>query len=184
MAIRYLKQAAPRARGDDTATATRVTQLIAEIEATGEAGVRRLARELDGWSGDIVVAPELLRQAEKNLPESVKADIEFAHARVRDFALRQRDAMQEFEVELIGGLVVGQRLIPIANAGCYVPGGRYAHAASAIMSVCTARAAGVTHVAAATPPASEGGINPAVLYAIDLSGADAVLALGGVQAIA
>jgi sulfopropanediol 3-dehydrogenase len=184
MAIRYLKQKAPRSSKDDNAAAIRVAELIAEIEATGEVGVRRLAQQLDGWVGEIVVSQDVLRAAEKALPESIKEDIRFAHARVHDFALHQRDAMREFEVELIDGLITGQRLIPIANAGCYVPGGRYAHVASAIMSVCTARAAGVDHISAATPPVAGSGIEPAVLYALALSGADTVLALGGVQAIA
>src|SRR5262249_28006509 len=86
MALRYLKQNAPRSYQGDSATAARVAELIAEIEASGEVGVRRLARELDGWTGEIVVAQEMLRQAETRIPESVKEDIQFAHTRVRDFA--------------------------------------------------------------------------------------------------
>jgi len=92
--------------------------------------------------------------------------------------------MQEFETELSPGLVAGQRLIPVGTAGCYVPGGRYAHIASAIMSVTTARVAGVPNVIAVSPPHRDGGVHPAILYTAKLAGADTILALGGVQGIA
>ncbi len=92
--------------------------------------------------------------------------------------------MSEFEVELSEGLYAGQRLIPMQAAGCYVPGGRYSHVASAIMSVTTAKVAGVDHVIACSPPGREGGIHPAILYTLGLCGADTILNLGGVQGIA
>ena len=72
----------------------------------------------------------------------------------------------------------------LVRGGCYIPGGRYAHAASAIMSVGTAKVAGVGHIVAATPAQGAHGIHPAILFALELCGADTVLALGGVQAIA
>jgi sulfopropanediol 3-dehydrogenase len=103
---------------------------------------------------------------------------------VREFAQKQRDSCVEFETRLTTGLLAGQRLIPVTTAGCYVPGGRYAHAASAIMSICTARVAGVENVIAATPAHGKEGINPAILYAMELCEVDTVLAAGGVQGIA
>lgn len=184
MTVTYLKRASKTAETTDDDTQSTVTSMLAEIEAGGEAATRDFAAKLDGWQGDIVVGEESFKAAERDLPESVKDDIRFAHARIRDFAQRQRDSMQEFEVTLIDGLVAGQRLVPVTTAGCYVPGGRYAHAASAIMSVCTAKTAGVENVIAASPGKNEAGIHPAILYAMKLSGADQVLALGGVQAIA
>jgi sulfopropanediol 3-dehydrogenase len=84
----------------------------------------------------------------------------------------------------MSGLIAGQKLIPVNTAGCYVPGGRYAHAASAIMSVCTAQVAGVPNIVATSPAHKEAGVNPTILYAMQLCGAHTVLALGGVQAIA
>ena len=122
--------------------------------------------------------------AAKSVPRGVRDDIAFAHQRVRDFAQRQRDSLAEFEVELMSGLVAGQKLIPANTAGCYVPGGRYAHAASAIMSVCTAKVAGVPHIVATSPAHQDASMNPAILYTMQLCGANTVLALGGVQAIA
>ena len=158
--------------------------MLAEIESGGEAAARDYARKLDGWEGEIVAPEDWFSDAEKALSETVKGDLRFAHARVRDFALRQRDSQQAFEAELFDGLIVGQRLIPVTTAGCYVPGGRYAHAASAIMSVCTAKTAGVENIIAASPAKGDQRIHPAILFAMRLSGADTVLALGGVQGIA
>ncbi|MEC9152735.1 MAG: histidinol dehydrogenase, partial [Pseudomonadota bacterium] len=103
----------------------------------------------------------------------------------RLFAEKQKDSMQPFETELSPGLWAGQRLIPVNTAGCYVPGGRYAHVASAIMSITTAKVAGVENIIACSAPSQDrGGIHPAILYTMDLCGADHILALGGVQGIA
>jgi sulfopropanediol 3-dehydrogenase len=114
----------------------------------------------------------------------MRDDIRFARDRVQDFARRQRDSMHEFSAELLPGLVAGQRLIPCNTAGCYVPGGRYAHAASAIMSVGTAQVAGVKHIVATSPATKDHGVHPGILYAMKLCGAHTVLALGGVHAVA
>jgi len=114
----------------------------------------------------------------------VKRDIDFATAQVRRFALAQRESLREFSLELQPGLTVGQRLIPVNVAGCYVPTGRYAHIASAYMSIATAKAAGVPSVIACSTPYRGEGIHPQVLYAMQVAGADTILTLGGVQAIA
>jgi sulfopropanediol 3-dehydrogenase len=111
-------------------------------------------------------------------------DIEFATAQVRRFADAQRASIHEFAVELRPGLIAGQRLVPINVAGCYVPTGRYAHIASAYMSIATAKAAGVPTVVACSTPYKGEGIHPQVLYAMKVAGADVVMTLGGVQAIA
>jgi sulfopropanediol 3-dehydrogenase len=110
-------------------------------------------------------------------------DIRFAHDNVRRFAEAQRASMQDIETEVLPGLVAGHRNIPLQTAGCYVPGGRYAHIASAIMTATTARAAGVDNVIACSPPRGETGAHPAVIFALDVCGADTILNLGGVQGI-
>ncbi|MFN0303780.1 MAG: histidinol dehydrogenase [Burkholderiales bacterium] len=184
MPVEFLKKATPPVQAIDTATAETVRRILGEIEAGGERRVRELASEFDGWHGDIVVSEAEFVRAAASLSRGVKDDIAFARDRVQDFARRQRDSMHEFRAELLPGLVAGQRLIPCSTAGCYVPGGRYAHAASAIMSVGTASVAGVRNIIAATPAHKDAGINPAILYAMQLCGVHTVLALGGVQAVA
>ena len=136
-----------------------------DVESGGEQAARDYAVRFDHWKGDIVVAAADRERAVAGLPQKLKDDIAFAHDNVSRFADAQRAAILDTEVELMPGLVAGHRNIPVATAGCYVPGGRYTHLASAIMSVTTAKVAGVQHVIAACPPRPDVGINPAVLYA-------------------
>lgn len=184
MAINIVKKAdkTPATGEDDTRQI--VSNMLAEIEAGGEAVAADYARKLDGWEKDIIVPKEEISAAAASLSTQTRKDIEFAHARVKGFAEAQQASMSEFETELSPGLFAGQRLIPVSTAGCYVPGGRYAHIASAIMSVTTAKVAGVKHVIACSPTHKDRGIHPAILYAADLAGADTILAMGGVQGIA
>ena len=180
----YLKKSNPPVQKIDTETSETVQRMLAEIQAGGEEAVRRYARDFDGWHGDIVLGDDAIAKAEKALSDGVKQDIRYARDRVCGFAQLQRDSLHEFQSELRPGLIAGQKLIPVSTAGCYVPGGRYAHAASAIMSVGTAKIAGVPNVVATSPAHKDHGVNPAILYAMKLCGADHVLALGGVQAVA
>ncbi|MGH8697096.1 MAG: histidinol dehydrogenase, partial [Burkholderiales bacterium] len=132
----------------------------------------------------IVVTPDEVERRTRDIPAGVKRDIDFATEQVRAFALAQRASLREFSTELKPGLRAGQRLIPVNVAGCYVPAGRYAHIASAYMAIATAKAAGVPTVVAASTPFRGAGIHPQILYAMQVAGADVILTLGGVQAIA
>ncbi|NCQ25318.1 MAG: histidinol dehydrogenase, partial [Roseovarius sp.] len=113
-----------------------------------------------------------------------KADIAWAHDNIARFARAQRATAQDMTIELRPGLVAGQRQIPLQAAGCYVPGGRYSHIASALMSITTAREAGVPDITACSPPCGSQGIPDAMLHAMDLAGATRILTIGGVQGIA
>src|SRR6202163_4284230 len=184
MSVVHLKQAT-KTPETETGTARRVAaEMLAEIERGGEQAVRDYAVKLDRWTGDIVVTDEEVERRIRDIAPGVRRDIEFATDRVRRFAQAQRESIREFSMEVNPGLVAGQRLIPVNVAGCYVPTGRYAHIASAYMSIATAKAAGVPTVVAASTPYKGGGIHPQVLYAMQVAGADVVLTLGGVQAIA
>ena len=185
MAIEYLKKAEKTSATGEDETRRIVSDMLAEIEAGGEEAARAYGVKLDGWDGNIVVGPEDVERAAKQVSDQLKDDIKFAHERVRTFAEAQKASMSEFETELSPGLWAGQKLIPMQAAGCYVPGGRYAHVASAIMSITTAKVAGVENVIACSAPSQQrGGIYPAILYTMDLCGADHLLAMGGVQGIA
>ena len=182
--MQYLKKASKTPASGEDDTRQLVGRMLAEIETGGEDKVRQYARELDGWDGPILVSREQIDAAADRLSQQTKFDIEFAYQRVRAFAERQRETLVDFEVELSPGLFAGQKQIPMQAAGCYIPGGRYAHIASAIMSVATAKAAGVDYVVACSPPKPGVGIHPAIAYTANLCGADTILALGGVQGIA
>ncbi|MCP4128476.1 MAG: histidinol dehydrogenase [Gammaproteobacteria bacterium] len=185
MTIEYIKKAAKTSATGEDDTREIVIKMLRDIEEGGEEKALEYAKQLDGWEqGSPVVTREQIEAAKEKVPQQLKDDIQFAYDRVSGFARQQRDSMKEFEVELSPGLFAGQKLIPMTTAGCYVPGGRYAHIASAIMSVATAKVAGVENVIACSVPHGEDGVHPAILYAMDLAGADTILAMGGVQGIA
>jgi sulfopropanediol 3-dehydrogenase len=161
-----------------------VEAILAEVDAEGDAAVRRYSESFDGW------APESFRLGEEEIaacvaavPEQTLDDIRFAQEQIRGFALAQRAALSDVEVETLPGVVLGHRNIPVSSVGCYVPGGRYPMVASAHMSVVTAKAAGVPRVVACAPPV-HGAPHPAIVAAMHLGGADEILVLGGVQAVA
>ncbi len=180
----YLKKAARTAETDQGDVHDLVANMLAEIETGGEEVARKYARELDKWSGDIIISPEQRAAAAALVPEKLKADIRFAHANIKRFAEAQRATVTDCEIEILPGLMAGQKQIPVSAAGCYVPGGRYSHIASAIMTITTAKVAGVPHVSACSPPRPGVGIPPAIIYAMDLCGADVILQMGGVQGVA
>lgn len=184
MAIQYIKKASKTASTTHDDTSKLVTEMLAAIDAGGEDKVREYTLTLDKWDGEILVSDETIAKAEATITQQMKDDIQFAHERVSRFAQKQLDSMSEFETELSPGLFAGQKLIPMNTAGCYVPGGRYSHIASAIMSITTAKVAGVKNIVACSPARPGIGINPAILYTMKLAGVDHILALGGVQGIA
>lgn len=185
MGERYVKQASKTPKTDEAATRAAVENILAEVEAGGEAAAAAFGEKFDGWTGDVVVSKDAIAAAADQVPERLKDDLRFAYDRVRTFAERQKASLQPFETELSPGLWAGQRLIPVETAGCYVPGGRYAHVASAIMTVATAKAAGVKNVVACSAPnVARGGVHPAILFTLDMCGADHVLAIGGAQGVA
>ena len=184
MAITYLKKAEKTPETESGNAQAVASEMLAQIEKRGEEAVREYAAKLDNWTGDIVVSRDEIERRARAVPETVKADISFATEQVRRFAVAQRQSVEEFQLELHPGLIAGQRLIPVNVAGCYVPTGRYAHIASAYMGVATAKAAGVPMVVACSTPYKGEGIHPYVLYAMKVAGADMIMTLGGVQAIA
>lgn len=184
MAIIHLKKASKTPETETGSAREVVTEMLAAIEKGGEQAVKDYALSLDKWSGPIVMDKAMIAERIRDVPESVKDDIRFAAGQVRRFAEAQKASCRDFSVELSPGLQLGQKLVPVNTAGCYVPTGRYAHIASAYMSVATAKAAGVKTVVACSAPFKGTGIHPHVLYAMTVAGADIIMCLGGVQAIA
>ena len=183
MAITYLKKAGKTASTGEQDVRDIVMNMLGELERGGDARAEQYARELDKWTGGIVVSDETRERVKKMVSQKLQDDIRFAHDNVRRFAEVQRASIQDTQTEILPGLIAGHRNIPLQTAGCYVPGGRYAHIASAIMTATTAKAAGVDNVIACSPPRGETGAHPAVIFALDVCGADTILNLGGVQGI-
>ena len=182
--MRYLRKAPPRPAGDQTALTQRVATMLDDIRDRGEAAVRDLSRELDRWDpADFRVPDEEIAGAHERISEELREAIDFAQEQVRTFAQHQRDTLLDLEVETRPGVVLGHRHVPVESVGAYVPGGRYSLIASSYMSVIPARVAGVDRVVVCTPP-RDGQVHPGLLYSAREAGADAVYAVGGVQALA
>ena len=184
MSITYLKKATLTSTSDASDVQKTVKTILDDIEAGGDAKAIEYAAKFDNYQGNILLTREEIEAAKALVPEKVRGDIAFAHDNVRRFAEAQRDTLLDMEIEIVPGLMAGQKTIPVDAAGCYIPGGRYSHIASAIMTVTTAKVAGCNHIMACSPPRADQGIAPAIVYAADLCGADHILAMGGVQAVA
>ncbi len=184
MTVRRLKSATPRSAAQDDAVPMRVAAMLRDIEAGGPTRALAYARELDGWQGDPLLPEAQIEAAASRLDPQVKADITFAQANIRRFAEAQRATLTDMAIEMAPGFWAGQRSIPVHAAGCYAPGGRFSHVASALMTVTTARAAGVRQVVACSPPRGPSGLSDEMIFAMRLAGADQILCMGGVQAMA
>src|SRR6056297_4146663 len=180
----YLKKAPRHSRSDASETRDIVRGILDDIEARGDAAALEYAKKFDKYEGDILLSDAAIAAAAAQVPEKLRRDIEFAHANVKKFAEAQKATVADFETEVVPGLIAGQKAIPVHAAGCYVPGGRYSHIASAIMTVTTAKVAGCRHITACSPPRPDVGVNPAIVYAAHICGADQILAMGGVQGVA
>ena len=185
MTIKYLKKANKTSSSDDQKTKEIVEKILKDLEKSKEDGCIELTKKFDKYEGKIIVSKENIEKIKKELDQKTKDDIQFSYDRVRKFAEAQlKNYGNNFEVELSKGLFAGQSLIPVNTAGCYVPAGRYAHIASAVMSITTAKVAGVKNVIACSSPKPNIGAHPKIIYTANLCGADVILNLGGIAAIA
>ena len=185
MAVKYLKKAIKTPSTDDSKTRTTVQNILNDIEKRREEGIKEITKKFDNYDGEIILSKEKIEEAIKKVDQKTKDDVQFAHERIKKFAEHQLKSMNnEFEVELSKGLFAGQRLIPVNTAGCYIPGGRYAHISSATMAITPAKVAGVKTIICASPPKDKNGAHPGIVYAANLCGADVILNLGGIAAIA
>jgi sulfopropanediol 3-dehydrogenase len=181
----YLKKAKPKAPQDRRKLEDTVRAMLDRIAAERDDAVRHYARELDKWDRpDFRVTEDEIRSVAARLPETFKQDFAYCHRQVTEFARRQLDTLKPLETEVSEGVTLGHKHIPVSAAGCYVPGGKYPLISSAIMSVGTARVAGVGRIVACAPPRDSSGMYPHTLYALHASGADEIYHLGGVQAFA
>lgn len=184
MPLEYLKKADFTAESDSGDVRETVQNILSDIEKGGDGAALQYAQKFDKYDGNVELTKEEIDAACAAVPAQLKEDIKFAHDNVKRFAEAQKQTISDFEYEIVPGLIAGQKSIPVTAAGCYVPGGRYSHIASAIMTVTTAKVAGCEHIVVTSPPRPEIGIAPAIVYAAHICGADKILALGGVQGVA
>jgi len=188
--IEYLKKAVARPPESDEAVRAVVEEILGAVRREGDVAVRRYSEKLDRWSPvSFKLSAAEIEAAIAGIGADDRAMIDYCRDQIAAFARRQRASLTEFEVELQDGVRLGQKLVPVATVGAYVPGGRYPLVASALMSITTAKVAGVGRVMACSPPSPVsaanpgGGIYPATLYAMIAAGVDDVYCIGGVQAL-
>lgn len=180
----YLKKATLTAQSGASDVHELVKDILSDIEAGGDEKAREYAAKFDKYTGNIILTGAEIAAACDHVPQKLKDDIQFAHENVRRFAEAQKATVSDIEFEISPGFIAGQKAIPVDAAGCYIPGGRYSHIASAIMTVTTAKVAGCNHITATSPPRPDIGVAPAIVYAAKICGADTIMALGGVQGVA
>lgn len=180
-----LKRAQTRPAEDVTAVQNTVREMLERVKKEGEAAVRYYSEKFDKWAPkSFKVTQDEIRAAKKSLPATEVEDIDFCQAQIRNFAGEQMKRLVDFEVETLPGVHLGQKVIPVASSGSYIPGGRYPMLASAHMTVITPKVAGVKRVVACSPPVAGKGLWPATLYSMVAAGADEIYCMGGVHALA
>lgn len=179
-----LKDAKPVREQDVQRLQESVGAILQRVREDGDAAIRHYEKEFDDFEPEsFLVSPDEAARASSELPPDVIEELDFAIERVTAFAQAQRDSIKEFEKEMLPGIKMGQRIIPVASCGCYVPAGRYPCLTSAVMSVAPAKVAGVARIVACCPPGREGRINPGILYTMHQMGVNEIYCFGGAQAI-
>ena len=181
----YLKTAIAKPKEEISDVQDTVSRIIEDVKTKGEDAVRFYSEKFDNWSPkSFRVSGEEIHAARRNLPTSMVEDIDFCQSQIPNFAQEQMNRLQDFEMETLPGVHLGQKIIPVGASGSYIPGGRYPLLASAHMTVITPKVAGVPRVVACSPPIQGKGLYPATLYSMVAAGADEIYCMGGVHALA
>ena len=184
MEIKELKMAKPVTAEDVKALRQGVEKILDRVRAEGDVALTHFSKDFDGFEGPFRVGEAEIRAVKEELPSDIIEGLDFAIERVTAFAVAQRAQISEFEQEMIPGVFMGHRLVPVYSCAAYVPAGRYPCLTSAVMSLVPAKVAGVKRIVACSSPGREKRINPAILYTMAAIGADEIYCLGGAQAIA
>ena len=183
--VEYLKKALEKPEEDISEVRDIVTEILERVKNEGEDALRYYSQKFDNWSPQSFRVSEAeIQKVQKSLPQSMVDDIKFCQTQIRNFAREQMKRLQDFEVETLPGVHLGQKIIPVGSSGSYIPGGRYPMLASAHMTVITPKVAGVPRVVACSPPIKGEGLYPATLYSMVAGGADEIYCMGGVHALA
>ena len=184
MKVTVLKKAKPVLEEDVKALHRSVEEILERVRREGDDALAHYSKTFDQYDGPIRVGEEQIAAAKDELPADIIQGLDFAIERVTAFAQAQRAQLSEFEQEMIPGVFMGHRLVPVDSCAAYVPAGRYPCLTSAVMSLAPAKVAGVKRIVACSSPGKEKRINPAILYTMAAIGADEIYCLGGAQAIA
>ena len=160
-----------------------VAVILRNVRERGDEALREYTEKFDHAKPEsLTVTPEEMAEAlEQAEPEFLRI-LEEAAENIRKFHSRQ--VRNSFLINEENGILMGQKVIPVDRAGLYVPGGKAVYPSTVLMDVIPAKIAGVKEVILATPPGPDGKVNPAILAAAKVAGADRIVKAGGAQAIA
>lgn len=160
-----------------------VAEIIRNVRERGDAALKEYTQKFDHTVTDsLLVTPEETEEALAKTDPAFLKILEKAAANIRKFHSRQ--VRNSFIINDEPGIVMGQKVIPVDRAGVYVPGGTAPLSSTVLMNVIPAKIAGVKEVILATPPGKDGKIDPSILAAANVAGADRIVKAGGAQAIA
>ena len=160
-----------------------VSQIIRRVREEGDAALLDYARQFDGVELDsLTVTQAELDQALASEDPAFVAVLREAADNIRSYHAKQK--RQSFIMEEKDGVILGQKIMPLARVGIYVPGGTAAYPSTVLMNAIPAHIAGVEEIIMVTPPGKDGKVNPAILAAAHIAGVTRIFKVGGAQAIA
>ena len=162
---------------------TIVSEIVQKVREEGDSALKAYTEKYDHARLDspVVTAEEIDEAFAAVEPEFLRV-LEEASANIRKFHSRQ--VRNSFIINDEDGIIMGQKVIPMDRVGVYVPGGTAVYPSTVLMDVIPAKIAGVKEIVIITPPGPDGKINPAILAAAKIAGADTIIKAGGAQAIA
>ena len=160
-----------------------VAEILRNVRERGDAALREYTAKFDHAEIDSLLVSEAeMQEALGQIDGEFMRVLNRAAANIRKF--HERQVRNSFIINDEKGIVMGQKVIPVDRAGLYVPGGTASYPSTVLMDVIPAKIAGVKEIILTTPPGRDGKINPAILAAAYVAGADRIVKCGGAQAIA
>lgn len=163
----------------------KVTEILGQVREKGDEALFAYTKQFDGadiTKESIRVTEEEIKEAYSLVDDGLIDVMKKSLANIRDFHEKQ---MRKSWIETRDdGVILGQRVTPLASAGVYVPGGKAAYPSSVLMNIIPAKVAGVERIVMTTPPGADGKVTPVTLVAAHLAGATEVYKVGGAQAVA
>ncbi len=181
----FLDELARRKADDLDQVTASVAQIIARVRHDGDRALIEFSRRFDGvdlTAENLTVSRREVDRAVEDLDESLKEALSAAYRRICDY--HRAGLPESWSITGADGETLGQRIGPVDSAAIYAPGGKAAYPSSVLMGVAAARTAGVERVVLLSPPAKDGTLNPAVLFAAGLGRVDEIYRVGGAQAVA
>jgi histidinol dehydrogenase len=175
-----------RAGVNPEALIARVTPILEDVRLRGDDAVREYTKRFDGAdmeASQFRVPSDEMDRAVAAIPDDLGKAIEVSIANIRKFHERQIEA-PSWEIEISPGIIAGEKVLPIASVGLYVPRGKGSFPSMMMMAGVPARVAGVERIVVVTPPDKDGKADLATVAAAKMIGLSEIYAVGGVQAVA